>query len=322
MAGPLPVVLDCDTGVDDSMAIFYGLLSPDIDVVAIGSVWGNTTVDLTTANTLRLLDIAGAPPIPVARGAAGPLLGPLPPVGLIHGADGQGNTNLPPPARAATGETASAQLIRLAHERPGVLTLVPTGPLTNVALALAQDPEIAQLYRGVVLMGGAFGVPGNITPTAEANIAHDPEAAQRVFAADWPVVAVGLDVTHTVWLTEELRQRLDASGTPAGRHLHRITQFYMDGYARRLGQRRCGMHDVVTLAVAADPTLVLRQHRGRVAVELTGTHTRGMTIADLRPAVGGADTSPAAGAVVTIPLALDGPRFLDRFMALLCGTAA
>jgi len=131
MAISVPVVLDCDTGVDDSMAIFYGLLSPEIDVVAIGAVWGNCDVDTATANTLRLLEIADMPAIPVARGASRPLLGPLPPLGQIHGRDGQGNTNLPPPTLKPTDETASAQIVRLAHERPGELTLVPVGPLTT-----------------------------------------------------------------------------------------------------------------------------------------------------------------------------------------------
>ncbi len=319
MAISVPVVLDCDTGVDDSMAIFYGLLSPEIDVVAIGAVWGNCDVDTATANTLRLLEIADMPTIPVARGASRPLLGPLPPLGQIHGRDGQGNTNLPPPTLKPTDETASAQIVRLPHERPGELTLVPVGPLTNVALALAQDPEIAQLYRAVVLMGGAYGCPGNMTATGEANIAHDPEAAQIVFEAGWPIVGVGLDVTRTVSLTEERLEELNNSGTPAGRHLYRITQYYLEKYAQRTGRRECAMHDALTLAIAADPSLAVRTFRTRVDVELTGKHTRGMTVADLR-ASQHPNPTPPADANTDVVLQVDGTRFLNRFGQMLCGT--
>jgi purine nucleosidase len=320
MAEPVKVVLDCDTGVDDSMAIFYGLMAPEVEIVAIGCVWGNTYVETTTQNTLRLLEMTGNGHIPVAMGAAKPLLGPLPPVGTVHGLDGQGNTNLPPPSLAPSGETASQQLVRLAHERPGELTLVAVGPLTNVALALAQDPSIARLYKNVVLMGGAFLHPGNITAVAEANIAHDPEAAQMVLTAGWPVTLVGLDVTLQARLTEALLQQLADSGTVAGRHLRRITQHYLDFYAQRSGRRECAMHDAFALAIAADPTLIQRGPRARVEVELTGTHTRGMTVADLRPQLRATPPPPAETDNATVVLAADSERFRARFMEVLCGT--
>src|SRR5947207_1467619 len=138
---PLPVVLDCDTGVDDAMAIFYGLLAAEIEVAAIGCVWGNVPVETATRNTLRLLEIVDRPRVPVAPGAAKPLLGSAFDLGTdIHGDDGQGNTHLPPPSLQAAGESAAEQIVRLARERPDELTLVPTGPLTNVAIALALDP--------------------------------------------------------------------------------------------------------------------------------------------------------------------------------------
>src|SRR3954469_15355408 len=197
------VVIDCDTGVDDTMAIFYGLLAPDIDVVGISCVWGNIGVELTTQNTLRLLEMMGRPEIPVAMGAGKPLLGPKWPRGRGgHGADARGNLTLPPPSLQPTKETASELIIKLAHEYPGELTLVPTGPLTNVATAVLADPEIAGLYKKVVLMGGAFLVKGNAARWAEANIWHDPEAAQIVFEAGWDVTAVGLDVTDKTMLSQ------------------------------------------------------------------------------------------------------------------------
>src|SRR5688500_14775036 len=220
--------MDCDTGVDDAMAILYGLLSPGIDVVGISCVWGNTSVENATTNTLRLLEIADQPGIPVARGAARPLIGPDPAfAGGVHGTDGQGNTNLPPPTLSAAAESGPELIVRLARENPGELVLVPTGPLTNVAVALAMEPEIARLYKEVVLMGGNFLAPGNSRPWAEANIWHDPEAAQMVFEAEWEITAVGLDVTLKPMLSAENLDRLRDSGTPAGVHLHRITQFYL-----------------------------------------------------------------------------------------------
>lgn len=178
----MPVVLDCDTGVDDSMAIFYGLLAPEIEVVAIGCVWGNAPVEVATENTPRLLEIVDQPRVAVAMGAAKPLVGPARDVGTdVHGDDGQGNTYLPPPSLRPSGESAAEQLVRLAHERPDQLSLVPLGPLTSVALALALDPAIASLCKEVVLMGGAFLVPGNAGRVGEANVSgrtagHAPPA--------------------------------------------------------------------------------------------------------------------------------------------------
>jgi purine nucleosidase len=314
---PVKVVLDCDTGVDDSMAIFYGLAASEIEIVAAGSVWGNTPADVTALNTIRLFEMTGNAHIPVAQGAGGPLIARDWPMGRVHGLDGQGNTNLPPPAGRPTGEHAARQIVRLAHERPGELVLVPTGPLTNVALALAEDPSIAQLYRGVVVMGGTFLHPGNITATGEANIVHDPEASQMVLAAGWPVTLVGLDVTMKVHLTEPLLEQLEASGTVAGRHLRAITRHYLDFYAGVHGRRECSMHDALALAIAAEPTLALRAPKVRVDVELHGAHTRGMTVADLRR-LHRPDLGPADDANATVVLEADGARFLSRFMELLC----
>ncbi|TAK26015.1 MAG: nucleoside hydrolase [Chloroflexota bacterium] len=311
-AEPTRVVIDCDTGVDDAMAILYGLLSPEIDVVALSTVWGNIWVETCTANTLRLLEIVGRPDIPVAEGAGKPLVGPKWRLGDgVHGADGQGNTNLPPPKLRASGETAAEQIVRLAHERPGELVLVPIGPLTNIAVALALDPEIASLYREVVLMGGNFLVPGNASRWAEANIWHDPEAAQIVFDAGWPITAVGLDVTLKCMLDQPKLERLRASGTPAGVHIDRITDYYLTRYEARRGRRECAMHDALALGIAVDRTLILNQRRCRVDVELNGTHTRGMTAADLRI------WAPVDQGNANVVLEADGARFIDRWMEIL-----
>jgi purine nucleosidase len=306
------VVIDCDTGVDDTMAIFYGLLAPDIDVVGISCVWGNIGVELTTQNTLRLLEMMGRPEIPVAMGAGKPLLGPKWPLGKgVHGADGQGNLNLPPPSLQPTKETASELIIKLAHEYPGELTLVPTGPLTNVATAVLADPEIAGLYKKVVLMGGAFLVKGNAARWAEANIWHDPEAAQIVFEAGWDVTAVGLDVTDKTMLSQARLDALRDSGTVAGTHIHAITKFYVDNYSQRTGRRECAMHDALALAIAADPSLMTESARVRVDVELNGSHTRGMTVGDFRSWVDHDDAN------ATVALGADSERFITRWMETL-----
>jgi purine nucleosidase len=316
-AEPLEVVLDCDTGVDDAMAILYGLLAPEIEFVAFGCVWGNATVEVCTANTLRLLEIAGRPGIPVAMGLGAPIMGPLTHVSTdVHGQDGQGNVNLPPPTLAPTGESAAAQLIRLAHERPGDLTLVAIGPLTNVAAALMADPRIARLYRQVVIMGGAFFTPGNVTRVAGANGWHDPEAAQIVYEAGWPILTVPLDVTHRVCLTAETLERVRESGTPAGVHVHAITQHYLARYDRTFpGQRQCSMHDALALAIAADRSLIRRSRRARVDIELTGTLTRGMTVGDFRPWARPEDAN------AEVVFEAEEERFLQRWISVLSGNA-
>ena len=312
---PTRVVIDCDTGVDDTMAIFYGLLAPEVEVVGLSCVWGNIGVDLTTRNTLRLLEMLDRPGIPVAKGADEPLVYPKWPPGVgVHGADGQGNSNLPDPTYQAVDETAAQLIVRLAHEHPGQLTLVPTGPLTNVATAVLADPEIAKLYKGVVLMGGAFTVHGNAARWAEANIWHDPEAAQVVFDAGWPVTAVGLDVTDKTMIPSTLIDGLRDSGTIAGVHLHRITQNYLDIYGSRRGRRECAMHDALTLGIAADPSLVLEARKVRVDVELTGSHTRGMTVGDFRPWI------QDERANVTVVLEVDRQRFIDRWAEVIRGS--
>jgi purine nucleosidase len=309
---PTRVVIDCDTGVDDAMAILYGLLAPEIEIVGLTCCWGNIWVETATRNTLRLLEIVGRPDIPVAVGARKPLLGPVWELAHgVHGADGQGNTDLPPPRLRPVGESAAELIVRLAHEHPGQLTLVPVAPLTNVALALALDPSIVHLYKEVVLMGGSFLVPGNAAKWGEANIWHDPEAAQAVFEAGWPITAVGLDVTLKTWLTERQLDELAASQAPAAQHIARVSRYYLDRYAARRGHRACSMHDALALAIAADRGLVTRAPLARVDVELTGTHTRGMTVADLRV------HAPVDEANAHVVLEVDSQRFVDRWMEVL-----
>lgn len=307
-----PVVIDCDPGVDDAMAILYGLRAPEVEIVALSTVWGNIDVETATVNAIRLLEIGGRPDIPVAMGAARQLIG-LPPTfaELVHGPAGTGSVVLPPPRGVHTAEHAVVQMIRLAHERPGELTLVAVGPLTNVALALAIDPGMAKLYKNVVIMGGAFLIPGNVTPVAEANIWHDPEAAQIVFQADWQVTVVPLDVTEHALVSDTMFERLRDTDTAIGRHLHEISDIYFSAYEARLQRRESPMHDALALGIAADPSLIISGPVTRVDVELNGEHTRGMTVGDLR-AVRPSDNDNAR-----VVMKADGTRFVRRWFDVL-----
>jgi purine nucleosidase len=196
------------------------------------------------------------------------------------------------------------------------LTVVATGPLTNLALAVTQWPALASLVRQVVVMGGVIARPGNVGPLSEANIANDPEAAQIVLRAGWPVTLVGLDATLPVSLSEAQLDRLAASGSPAGRHLRLITPLYIEAFANRWGRRAAAMHDALALAVAVQPALITVGPSLPVTVELTGQLTRGMTVADRRPQP--APPSPSTP-LTRVVLALAGPAFVDEFSATLRG---
>ncbi|HEY7850165.1 MAG TPA: nucleoside hydrolase, partial [Ktedonobacterales bacterium] len=207
------ILMDVDTGVDDALAILLAHRWPSAQIVAIGTVTGNVSAAQAATNTLKTLDALGAD-TPVAVGAPQALARPPFPPSAIHGVDGLGDADLPAPTRAPTGEHAVDQLLRLVHERPGELSLFASGPLTNLGLALQRDPQLPRLVKEVMVMGGAIVAAGNVTPVAEANIYHDPEAAALVFAADWPVTLVALDVTMRALLRSDELARLRASERP------------------------------------------------------------------------------------------------------------
>jgi purine nucleosidase len=306
------VIIDTDTGVDDAMAVVHALLDPRLDVVALTSVFGNVDVEQTTRNTLAILEVLGREDVPVAKGAAKGLVGEPIFSPHVHGADGVGDAALPEPTIQAVDETAAELIVRLAHEQPGELTLVPIGPLTNLALALELEPKLPELVPHVVWMGGVVERPGNVTPVAEADAWHDPEGADRVFATDWRITMVGLDVTDVTLMDEADFARMSRADTPAARYLTAITPFYMDFYESVLGFRACAMHSALTTAIAADPSLVTRRLHAPVRVELSGTLTRGMTVADRR----GLRAQP--GREVDIPLEVDVEAFKRLFFELVC----
>jgi inosine-uridine nucleoside N-ribohydrolase len=280
-----PVLVDCDTGIDDAMALLYLLACPDVEIVAITSVFGNNTAARCAHNSLRVLDLAGPAHIPVAVGAEAPLVGHVSYLAThVHGTDGLGDAGLsdhvscPPVALTAT------ELIgRTARAHSGRLRILALGPLTNLAKVLLADPDVALLVADVVIMGGAADAPGNQTPAAEANIVHDPEAADVVLRAPWATTLVPLDVTMREVVTEAHVARLAAAGTPVATFVAAITEFYFDHYGMAsYGTRSSPCHDAVAAAVLTGDVVPTVFPMIDVVVDCTNGPGRGATICDTR----------------------------------------
>ena len=268
MTTRIPVILDVDTGTDDALAIAYAVQNPEIELVAVTTVAGNVDVEKTTANSLAVLDWLGATNVPVHRGASRPLVRPHRDAAQFHDEGGLGGARLGGSRREIGADRGPAAMIRLAKQRPGELTLVCVGPLTNLAIALNVEPQLTELVSGVVLMGGAFTVPGNVTPFAEFNIAVDPEAAEQVFAARFKsLTAVGLDVTKKVSLTRDDWDAANAGADlPASASILReVGRFAFN----ELGVTTFSLHDPLAVAVAVDPDLV-HVEEAAVVVETAG----------------------------------------------------
>jgi purine nucleosidase len=293
------------------MAIFFALRSPELDVIGLTTIFGNVHTDLATINALRLLEIADRIDIPVAKGADDPLTGPYEgPVPYVHGDDGQGNVHLPPPMTEPVPQTAAEFIIEQVMSEPGAITLVPIGPLTNIALALRLEPRIAANVRQVVLMGGNALCPGNASPSAEANIRNDPEAADIVLGADWPVTMVGLDVTHRVVMTSDHLDRYARFDNPMAQHVSQIVRFYHAFFQSYYpGMDGIYVHDSSAIAYLLDPTLFTVE-RWPLRVETQG-FSRGKTW----PAIGiGDDNNPApwrGRPRVNICVDVDSARLVD-----------
>ncbi|RJQ77794.1 nucleoside hydrolase [Pseudonocardiaceae bacterium YIM PH 21723] len=308
------LVLDTDPGVDDALAILYLAAQPDTRIVAVGSAIGNMPADASAANALRVLELAGLTGVPVAVGASRPLNG-LPwtaDAEVVHGADGLGGHAGPPPAGRPVRESAAEQLVRLARQRPGELTLLAMAPLTNVALALRLEPELPRLLREVVWMGGAVDVPGNVSIKAEANAWNDPEAAEQVLAAGFSLRMVPLDVTEHAWADPGWLGALRDRGGDLARTAADWLAVYVDYYCSIPGDPRgpgCALHDPLAVAIALDPELAdYEEHQ--VVVELAG-HARGATWVDRRLEVMPGSELPARRPV-RVALKADGAAMLDR----------
>src|SRR5215467_15086458 len=229
------IIFDTDPGLDAALALLLALASPDVQLEAITTVSGNVHVDLTTRNALSLLELTGRTTIPVARGCDRPIVRQPVNADYVHGQNGMGGIALPEPQLQPVNQHAVDLIIEKIMDAPREISLVPVGPLTNIAMALRKEPRIAENVREVVIMGGALRVPGNVTPVAEFNVYADPHAAHMVFSADWPVRLVSLDVTQQTALAREQFATLAKTGHPVTRTVQAMTDFYYDVFARPRG---------------------------------------------------------------------------------------
>lgn len=276
----IPVIMDVDTGTDDALALAYAVRSPKLDLLAATTVAGNVGIERATANTLAVLDWLGAKDVPVHRGASRPLVRAHLDAAGFHHEGGLGGARIPDSKRPIGADRGPAAIVRLANARPGEITLIALGPLTNVAIALNVEPRLPELLKGLVLMGGAFTVPGNTmpdgsfkgpgegAPAAEFNIIVDPEAAEQVFAAPFKrLLAIGLDVTNQVALTSG---DWDAVNTAAHLEAPAALLREIGGHAfGTLAREQFALHDPLATAVAADHGLV-ETELASVAVDTIG----------------------------------------------------
>jgi purine nucleosidase len=292
----LPIILDVDTGIDDALALALAVRTPALELLAITTLSGNIDCDLATKNSLDVLQFLGAGDVPVHRGATRPMSQPPVFAADIHGNNGLGGAVLPASPHRVGGDRGPAAIIRHVFARPNEITLVCTGPLTNLAIALNVAPEIGPLLKRLVIMGGAFREPGNVRPWAEFNIYADPEAAAQIFAADLPpTTVIGLDVTHRTILGKDDWAQIGLIDRPEADLVSMITrrtfvERQKDGFY---------LHDPLALGVAIDPTLVTCE-RGEVIVDLDGAER-----ARTRFVPGGGP--------VEVAFAVDAPRFLAMF---------
>lgn len=304
---PTPILMDCDPGHDDAIALVMAHRSPDIDLLAVTTVCGNAPIERTTANALRILDFIGCE-APVYRGCESPLARDLV-LGTADGPSGlDGSPYLPEPRDVTTSEHAVDYLARTLKAAPEPMTVVATGPLTNLGMLLLKHPELAAKIGKLISMGGAFWRRDEtITPT-EFNIFCDPEAAQIVFDADIDITMVGLDVTMKVLIEEPQFAELATIDTELGRVVHDWLKFYEKLHRGQMGIGGA-MHDPLALALVIDPTLV-ETRPAHVAIDFTGTHTFGATVADYWNERG-------LPANVSVASAVDSDRFFALLWSLL-----
>jgi purine nucleosidase len=286
------VIFDTDPGVDDAMALVFQTCHPEIELVGVTSVFGNATIDTTTRNALYLVERFAAPAVVVARGAPGPLRGAAPPpIPHIHGHNGLGDMALPAefaaePAVPGGGKHARLDarpahrfIIDTVRQHPHEITLIAVGPLTNLALALQEDPEIQHLVKQVIIMGGAFGINGvlgNVTPCAEANISADPDAADQVLTASWKVTVAGLDVTQKAIMSTAYLDSIRQHGGEVGQFVWDVSRLYEQFHRDSADVHGIYVHDSSAVAYLVAPQLY-QVRRGAVRVVVDGL-ARGQTI--------------------------------------------
>jgi inosine-uridine nucleoside N-ribohydrolase len=319
------VIIDTDPGTDDAMAIMLALNSPELDVRAFTVVPGNVTAKQGLENALRMVSLANRCDIPVAAGAQHPLFQKLITAEFWHGKNGLANIELPPSKCKVDGRYGPDLIIEMVHAAPHEITLVPVGPLTNIALAVGRDPSIVPLVKEVIIMGGSI-TGGNSTASAEANIYNDPEAAQIVFQAGWPLTMVGLDVGDKTLFSKKYLDQLAQPHGSVNDFIYKIAKYLID-LSAQFGSDGTPMYDPLAVGVAIDTSLV-KAPAMHVDVETKGEFTRGETVANRRNAiernvlhgdryiVEGLDkVEPNAKVCVEV----DADRFLQMFVSRLAG---
>ena len=319
------IIFDTDPGSDDAMALMLALNSPELDVRAITVVPGNVTAEMGLENALRMVSLANRCDIPVAGGAKHPLFQKLITAEFWHGKNGIANMEIPPSKCKVDSRFGPDLIIELIHAAPHEITLVPVGPLTNIALAVLKDPSIVPQVKEVILMGGSIG-GGNVNAAAEANIYNDPEAAQIVFQAGWPLTMVGLDVGDKTLLARKHLDELGKTHGPINDFIHGVGKYLVD-LSATFGSPGTPMYDPLAVGVAIDPTLV-KAPEMHVDVETQGIFTRGETVANRHGMVERnvlhGDHYVIEGADKVLPNArvcvdVDADRFLQLFVSRIKG---
>jgi purine nucleosidase len=321
------VIIDTDPGTDDALAILLALNSQELDVQALTVVPGNVPLAQGVENALKLVSLAERCDIPVAAGAERPLLQLLTTAEFVHGQNGLANVELPPPTCKADSRFGPDLIIELVHKHPGEMTLVPVGPLTNIALAVRKDPSIVPLVKEVILMGGSIS-GGNVTAAAEFNIYNDPEAAQIVFTAGWPVTMVGLEVGNKIIFTNAHLAELGQTRGLQNDFAVAVLQHLL-GFAAEFGFPGSPLYDPSAVGVAIDRSLV-KTERMRVDVETRGEFTRGETVANRHNAIERSVRQGDRNVIielervepntdVCVDVDVDAERFLELFIARLQG---
>ena len=279
VASTRKIIFDTDPGTDDAMALMLALNSPELDVRAVTVVPGNVTAKQGLENALRMMSLANRCDIPIAAGAQHPLFQKLITAEFWHGKNGLANIELPPSKCKVDARYGPDLIIEMVHAAPHEITLVPVGPLTNIALAVEKDPSIVPLVKEVILMGGSI-TGGNVNAAAEANIYNDPEAAQIVFQAGWPLTMVGLDVGDKTLFSAKYLEQLGQTHGPVNDFIYQVAHYLID-LSAQFGESGTPMYDPLAVGVAIDNTLV-KAPAMHVDVETRGEFTRGETVANRR----------------------------------------
>lgn len=327
---PRRVIIDVDPGIDDALAMLLAMRSPELKIEAFTVVSGNVLVDQGAQNALKLVELAGRGDIPVAMGARYPLKRKLITAETIHGEDGLGNRPLPTPKGTLDARSAVDAIIEIVSASPGEITLLPVGPLTNIALAFQKRPRLASQVAEIILMGGSIA-GGNATAAAEANIYNDPEAADIVFKSGAPITMVDLQATAQTRIERKHLPRLERSSSPVAKYVAALGDVYI-AFAERLGFfEGSDLHDPLAIGLAIDKTLALEMRPMWIGVETKGELTYGETVAnrylmdealqDLgdRYTISG---FPKVKPNAEVPLKIDGERFLELFLSRLEGTGS